>query len=130
VRFYRIPYVVIESHGKTIPSVVIPKLFDVFYDFSIGEAAISGRGHGLGPASACRILSLFGASVSIAYFELSGMRITILLKIATLNGSIRASSRLARRKVVPGYPGARSRDIDLLLKLLAFCGAPQPTCFT
>jgi len=70
--------VVIESHGRTIPSEVLPKFFDLF---SIGEANTAGRDLGLGPAVASRILSLFGASVSVANLDPpSGIRLTIALK--------------------------------------------------
>jgi two-component system sensor histidine kinase/response regulator len=76
------PRVIIESHGRTIPSLVLAKFFDVF---SIGEASTSGGDLGLGPAVAYRILSLFGASVSVANRDPSGIRLTISLKHATPN---------------------------------------------
>ncbi len=69
--------IMIESHGKTIPSAVIPKFFDLF---AIEEASTPGRDLGLGPAVASRILSLFGASVSVANRDPSGIRLTISLK--------------------------------------------------
>src|SRR5882762_8066909 len=40
----------------------------------------SGRDLGLGPPVACRILSLFGASVSVANRDQSGIRLTLSLK--------------------------------------------------
>jgi two-component system sensor histidine kinase/response regulator len=68
------PRVVIESSGKTIPDSVIPKLFDLF---SIAESGTLGRDLGLGPAVAHRILSLFGASVSVANRDPPGIRLSI-----------------------------------------------------
>jgi two-component system sensor histidine kinase/response regulator len=68
------PRVVIESSGKTIPDSVIPKLFDLF---SIAESSTPGRDLGLGPAVAHRILSLFGASVSVVNREPPGIRLSI-----------------------------------------------------
>ena len=67
----------IESHGKTMPDPALPKFFDVF---SIGEATTPGGDLGLGPALAYRILSLFGASVSVAKRDPSGIQLTISLK--------------------------------------------------
>ncbi len=66
--------VIIESRGKTIPSPAMAKFFDVF---SIGEASTPGRDLGLGPPVAYRILSLFGASVSVANLDPSGIRLTV-----------------------------------------------------
>jgi two-component system sensor histidine kinase/response regulator len=68
------PRVVVESSGKTIPDSVIPKLFDLF---SIEESRTPGRDLGLGPAVAHRILSLFGASVTVANREPPGIRLSI-----------------------------------------------------
>jgi two-component system, sensor histidine kinase and response regulator len=70
--------VVVESHGKTIPSHALPIFFDLF---SIAEASTPGRDLGLGPAAAFRILSLFGASVSVANRNPSGIRFTITLRL-------------------------------------------------
>ncbi len=69
--------IVIESRGKTIPSPAIPKFFDLF---SIGEASTPGRDLGLGPPVAYRILSLFGATVSVANQDPPGIRLTVSLK--------------------------------------------------
>ena len=55
--------VVIESRGRTIPSSALEKFFELF---SIAEASTPGGDLGLGPPVAYRILSLFGASVSVA----------------------------------------------------------------
>jgi two-component system sensor histidine kinase/response regulator len=71
--------VIIESRGRNIPSEALPKFFDVF---AIGEAMTPGGDLGLGPPVACRILSLFGASVSVANCDPSGIRLTISLKDA------------------------------------------------
>jgi len=68
---------IVESHGRTIPSPAIPKFFDIL---AIGEAITPGGDLGLGPPLACRILSLFGASVSVANRNPSGIRITISLQ--------------------------------------------------
>jgi CheY-like chemotaxis protein len=74
--------VIIESHGLTISSTAMPKFFEVF---SIGETLTPGGDLGLGPAVAYRILSLFGASVSIENLEPAGIRLTLLLKNAAPN---------------------------------------------
>ncbi len=66
--------VVIESSGKSIPDSEIPKLFDLF---SIAESSTPGRDLGLGPAVAHRILSLFGATVSVANREPPGIRLSV-----------------------------------------------------
>jgi two-component system sensor histidine kinase/response regulator len=72
--------VVIESCGKTIPDSVLPKLFDLF---SVDESSTPGRDLGLGPALAHRILSLFGASVTVENREPPGIRLTISFPHAT-----------------------------------------------
>jgi K+-sensing histidine kinase KdpD len=69
--------VIIESHGKTIPSAAMTKFFDLF---SISEASTAGGDLGLGPAVAYRILSLFAASVSVENRDPSGIRLIISLK--------------------------------------------------
>jgi K+-sensing histidine kinase KdpD len=69
----------IESQGKTIPDPMLAKFFEVF---SISEAATAGRDLGLGPSVAYRILSLFGASVSVANRDASGILLTVSLKNA------------------------------------------------
>jgi two-component system sensor histidine kinase/response regulator len=74
--------IVMESHGKLIPSPAVLKFFD---PFSIGEASTAAGAIGLGPAVACRILSLFGASVSIANRDQSGIQLTISLRRASPN---------------------------------------------
>ncbi len=81
--------VIIESHGRTIPNSAMPKFFDLF---SIAEASTPGRDLGLGPAVGYRILSLFGASVSVANRDPSGIRFTISLRryrtTNSLNGKL------------------------------------------
>src|SRR5882672_11120237 len=57
--------VIIESRGQTIPSSALAKLFDLF---SIGEALTPGW------PVAQRILSLFGASVSVSNQAPPGIR--------------------------------------------------------
>jgi DNA-binding response OmpR family regulator len=76
------PGIIIESRGSTIPSSVLPRFFDFFL---IGEAATPGRDLGLGPAVAGRILSLFGASVSVVNLDPPGIRLSISLKCAATN---------------------------------------------
>ncbi len=68
---------IVEGYGRIIPDSAVPKFFDVF---SIGEASTPGKDLGLGPAVAYRILSLFGASVSVANLDSSGIRLTVSLK--------------------------------------------------
>ncbi|MGA2740228.1 MAG: response regulator [Bryobacteraceae bacterium] len=68
---------VVVSSGRKIPDSAISKFFDVF---SIAEAMTPGGDLGLGPAVAHRIFSLFGASVSVANREPSGIQLTISLK--------------------------------------------------
>jgi len=70
---------IIQSRGLTISSTAMPKFFDIF---SIGETLTPGGDLGLGPAVAYRILSLFGASVSVANLEPDGIRLTVSLKSA------------------------------------------------
>jgi CheY-like chemotaxis protein len=72
----------IESHGLTISSTAMPKFFDVF---SVGETLTPGGDLGLAPALAYRILSLFGASVSVANLEPSGIRLTVSLQSVAAN---------------------------------------------
>mgnify|MGYP001610498768 CR=1 FL=1 len=69
--------IIIESHGRTIPIPAIAKFFDLF---AIGEASTPGGDLGLGPPVASRILSLFGASISVANRDPSGIRLTVSLK--------------------------------------------------
>jgi two-component system, sensor histidine kinase and response regulator len=69
----------IESQGRTIPSAALPKFFDLF---SISESSTPGGDLGLGPPVAFRILAFFGASVSVANREPSGIRLTVSLRSA------------------------------------------------
>jgi signal transduction histidine kinase len=69
--------VVIESRGRAIPGLALPKFFDLF---SVSESSTPAGDLGLGPPVASRILSLFGASVTVANQDPSGIRFTILLK--------------------------------------------------
>jgi two-component system, sensor histidine kinase and response regulator len=73
------PKVLIESSGRTMPDSVMPKLFDLF---SIKESSMPGWDLGLGPAVAQRILSLFGASVSVANREPPGIRLCVSFRTA------------------------------------------------
>jgi two-component system, sensor histidine kinase and response regulator len=83
----------IESHGKTIPSAVISNFFDLF---AVGEASTHGGDLGLGPAVASRILSLFGASVSVANRDPSGIRLTLLLKLASHPASLESRAEFLK----------------------------------
>ena len=73
--------VFVEARGRTIPSPLLAKFFDLF---SIGEAITPGGDLGLSPPLAFRVLSLFGGSVSVANLEPPGIRLTISLKHASL----------------------------------------------
>jgi CheY-like chemotaxis protein len=68
---------IIESDGRTIPGPRMAKFFDVF---SISEAITPGGDLGLGPPLACRILALFGATVSVENREPPGIRLTVSFK--------------------------------------------------
>jgi len=67
----------IDCEGKTIPAEVLPKFFALF---SVSEASTSAGDLGLGPAVAHRILSLFGASLTVTNRELEGIRLLVSLK--------------------------------------------------
>jgi len=69
----------IDSRGLTISSTAAAKFFDVF---SIAETLTPGGDLGLGAAVAYRILALFGAAVTVANRDSSGIRLTISLKTA------------------------------------------------
>jgi len=71
--------VTIESDGWAIPPSALPKFFDIF---SVEETLTPGGDLGLGPPVAYRILSLFGASVSVANRNSDGIRLTISLRKA------------------------------------------------
>ena len=72
----------IESQGRTIPGPALAKIFDLF---SIGEAITPGGDLGVGLPLAYRILSLFGASLSVANRDSSGILLTISLRNAGSN---------------------------------------------
>jgi signal transduction histidine kinase len=76
--------VTIETHGWTISPSAMPKFFDIF---SVGEILTPGGDLGLGPPVAYRILSLFGASVSVANRNSCGIRLTISLRKAAPSGA-------------------------------------------
>jgi CheY-like chemotaxis protein len=71
--------VIIESRGRTISTTALPKFFEIF---SVEETLTPSGDLGLGPPVAYRILSLFGASVSVANLDSSGIRLTISLRKA------------------------------------------------
>lgn len=78
--------VVIETCGSTVPGSVLPKFFDLF---SVDESSTPGRDLGLGSAVAYRILSLFGASVSVANREPSGIRLTVSFPVHATSVALR-----------------------------------------
>lgn len=82
--------ITIDSHGWTVSPDALPKFFDIF---SIGDTLTPGGDLGLGPAVAHRILSLFGATVSVANRELSGIRLTVSCHTvpATVRGAAAAA---------------------------------------
>ena len=53
---------ILDCHGRSVPENAVGRFFDVF---AIGESLTPGGDLGLRPALACRILSLFGANVTI-----------------------------------------------------------------
>jgi K+-sensing histidine kinase KdpD len=71
--------VILEGVGRTVPEPALSRFFDVF---SIGEASTPAGDLGLGPAVAYRILSLFGASVSVTNLGSSGIQLAISLEDA------------------------------------------------
>ena len=66
--------IVIEGEGRVLPARAASRFFELF---SIGEASTPAGDLGLGPAVACRILSLFGASVSVESRDPSGIRLIV-----------------------------------------------------
>jgi len=74
--------ITIVSRGRMIPNSALPNFFGLF---SISEALTPGGDLGLGPPTAYRILSLFGASVTVANQEPPGIRLTISLEPTTEN---------------------------------------------
>jgi PAS domain S-box-containing protein len=72
--------ITMESIGRKVPDASLAKFFEIF---SIGETIVPGGDLGLGPAVACRILSLFGASVTVENLDPPGIRLSISLKDAT-----------------------------------------------
>lgn len=68
------PKLTIQSSGKTIPNSLIGEFFDVF---SISDTITPGGDLGLGPPMACRILSLFGATVVVANRHPPGIVLTV-----------------------------------------------------
>jgi two-component system, sensor histidine kinase and response regulator len=77
------PQVIIDGYGRSIPIDLLPKFFDIF---SIVEPITPGGDLGLGPPMAERILSLFGASVSVANLDPSGIRLSVSLRHNTPGG--------------------------------------------
>jgi two-component system sensor histidine kinase/response regulator len=62
----------IESRGSSIPAAALGRFFELF---SIGEAITPNGDLGLGPPVACRILALFGGSVTAENRQPSGMQL-------------------------------------------------------
>jgi len=75
--------VILESHGRTISTAALPRFFEIF---SIEETLTPGGDLGLGPPVAYRILSLFGASVSVVNLDSPGIRLTISIRKAVPSG--------------------------------------------
>jgi two-component system, sensor histidine kinase and response regulator len=69
--------VMIESYGKMIPPHVIRGFFSVF---AIDDAMTPAGDLGLGPALARRILSLYGARVTVDNQEPSGIRLMVAFR--------------------------------------------------
>jgi DNA-binding response OmpR family regulator len=69
--------VVIESRGRMIPGSALEKFFDLW---SISEASTPGGDLGVSLPLACRILSLFGASVSVENRDPPGIRLIVSLR--------------------------------------------------
>jgi two-component system sensor histidine kinase/response regulator len=69
--------VIIESQGRTIPTPALANFFELF---AIGGAITPGGDLGLAAPVACRILSLFGAAVTVANRESSGIRLSVSMK--------------------------------------------------
>jgi len=78
--------VIIDTQGRTIPGPVFPNFFDIF---SICDPITPGGDLGLAPAVAHRILSLFGASVSVANRDPPGIRLTVSLRQPPNSGDSR-----------------------------------------
>ncbi|HUA85263.1 MAG TPA: hybrid sensor histidine kinase/response regulator [Bryobacteraceae bacterium] len=72
-------WVTVESQGYSIPGSELPKFFDLF---AISEVSTPGGDLGLGPSMAARVLSLFGAGVSVANREEPGIRFCVSLRPA------------------------------------------------
>jgi two-component system, sensor histidine kinase and response regulator len=70
-------HVTIESEGQRIPESELPKFFDLF---AVSEVSTPGGDLGLGPAVAARILSLFGAAVSVENRDQPGISFCVSLK--------------------------------------------------
>jgi signal transduction histidine kinase len=71
--------IAIESRGRTVPPLALPKFFDLF---ALGEDSTSAGQLGLDPAVARRILALFGGSVTIENRDPAGIQITVCLRPA------------------------------------------------
>jgi two-component system, sensor histidine kinase and response regulator len=72
--------VIIDTRGRTIPPSALEKFFEVF---AIGDAITPGGDLGLGPPLTCRILSLFGASVTVENRDPPGIRLAVSMKPIT-----------------------------------------------
>ncbi len=81
--------VTIEGHGRTVPVPLLAKFFDIF---SIVEPITPGGDLGLAPPMAHRILSLFGASVSVANLDPCGIRLSVSLRHPARTGQTPAIS--------------------------------------
>jgi two-component system sensor histidine kinase SenX3 len=75
--------IAIESRGRTVPPLAIPRFFDLF---GIGEDSTGAGQLGLEPPVARRILALFGGSVTIENRHPAGIQITASLRSAPNQG--------------------------------------------
>jgi len=66
--------------------MIVPLVSISRHNMAVGEESTAGGDLGLGPAVAYRILSLFGAAVSVANREPSGIQLTVSLRRAPPNG--------------------------------------------
>jgi DNA-binding response OmpR family regulator len=69
--------VLVDSRGNTIPTHAIKNFFNIF---AIDEAMTPAGDMGLGPALASRILSLYGASLTVENQNPAGIRLAVMFR--------------------------------------------------
>jgi K+-sensing histidine kinase KdpD len=104
--------VIIDSHGKTIPSGDLGRFFDLF---SIAEASTPGVDLGLGAAVAQRILSLFGATACVANLDPPGIQLTVSLKRLSSMDDDRSLGVTPHQSHLVAMTRGPSLDLDLSL---------------